>query len=473
MRTARRWNAERGLPVHRVPGGKGASVFAYTDELEAWLNNSPATGQPDEGMPAPPEHDREAPSGRFSTEPADLSEPGKRPEFSPAARSPGSPYARLLILLVVAMSLAGGSYIIGGRLPIHNEAMPAPKRVMIAVLPFLNLSGETQQEYLADGMTEEMITALGGLNPEELGVIARTSVMTFKGSARPVREIGKNLGVDYVLEGSVTREGKRVRVIAQLIRVSDQTHLWAGNYDSDSPDILASENQVAGAIAAQIRINLQPNARIRSAGSGTVNPVAHEDYLMGRFYWNQRNAPAYEQARKYFTAALEKDPGYAAAYAGLADSYFGGPQAEGFARKAIELDDSVAEAHASLGYLKLTNDWDARGAEAEYRRALELDPNYVTAHHWYALLLAQTGRPDRAIAEIEMARELDPLSVVINTDSGMILYWARRYDPAVAQLQRALELDPHFDWAHFWLGRAYEQQGKYDKAIQNFQAARD
>lgn len=462
VRTARRWNAKRGLPVHRVPGGKGASVFAYTSELEAWLRTSSRSELPEE---------------RVSADSPSLFSP---PHGTPIVAAPpakagrlGTTPLRLGILAVLVGALFAGAYIAERPQAPKAGAAPQPQRIMLAVLPFINLSGDPQQEYFSDGMTEELITVLGGMNPRQLGVIARTSAMGYKGSAKSVREIGKELRVDYVLEGSVERAGQRIRVTAQLIQVSDQTHMWAATYDRDPKNLLTFENEAADAIAAEIRISLQPKAKTRLVQLRSVNPDAYEAYLKGRFYWNKRNNNASETARAYFREAIQADPGFAAAYAGLADSYFGGPDAEAAARRAVELDDTLSEAHASLGFCKFFNDWDAASAEAEFQRAIELDPNYVTAHHWYALLLSETGRPRQAIAEINIARQLDPLSVVVNTDAGMILYWARENDEAVGQLHKALELDPNFDWAHFWLGRAYEQKGMYDQAIAHFEIARD
>jgi TolB-like protein/DNA-binding winged helix-turn-helix (wHTH) protein len=375
--------------------------------------------------------------------------------------------------LAAATALATAAYFMMMIKPRAPAAAPKPHRIMMAVLPFVNLSGDPQQEYYSDGMTEELITVLGGINPRQLGVIARTSVMVYKGSSKSVAQIGKELGVDYVLEGSVERAAHRIRITAQLIQASDQTHLWAATYDRNAKDILTYENEAANAIAAQIQIRFQPNARSHLAGARSLNPDAYEAYLKGRFYWNKRNEESYTKARSYFNEAIREDPGFAAAYAGLADSYVGDPRAMPIARKALELDQNLAEAHASLAFLIYVNEWDFVGAEAELKRAIELDPNYVTGHHWYAYLLAQTGHPEQAIPEITIARQLDPLSVVVNTDAGMILYWARRNDEAIVQLHKALELDPNFDWAHFWLGRAYEQKGLYDKAIAHFEKARD
>jgi TolB-like protein/DNA-binding winged helix-turn-helix (wHTH) protein/Flp pilus assembly protein TadD len=358
--------------------------------------------------------------------------------------------------------------------------VPAKSKVMLAVLPFQNMSGDSQQEYFSNGLTEEMITQLGDLEPSRLGVIARTSAMQYKDTKKSVREVGQELGVDYVLEGSVRREGDQVRITAQLIQVKDQTHLWASDYDRNLRDILVLQSDVAGAIAKEIKLRLSPEQRTRLASRPALDPEAYELYLKGRYFWNKRSRSGFMKAIEYFQQAIAREPNYAQAYAGLADSYIllgpndilpanqVYPQAKEAASKAMELDDSMAEPHASLGFVKLLYDWNPAAAEVEFRRAIELDLNYPTGHHWYAYDLAAMGRMDEALREIRRAQELDPLSLIINTDVAQILFFARRYDEAVAQCQKTIDLDSHFGQAYWYQGLLYEQKGMFDQAVDAF-----
>jgi TolB-like protein len=367
------------------------------------------------------------------------------------------------------------------------SSLPAsslPSRVMLAVLPFEDMSRQKGEEYFSDGLTEEMITQLGRMNPEWLGVIARTSAMHYKDCDKTVQQIGCELGVSYVLEGSVRRVGRRVRVTAQLIQVADQTHVWAESYDRELGNILALQNDVACAIADEIRIKLTPQERARLGKVRPVNPEAYEAYLKGRYFWNKRTKEALEKSIHWFERAIEKDPDYASAYAGLADSYcllantaFGAlPPKEAFSKarvatlKALEIDKTLAEAHASLAQLDLYEfDWLA--AERELRRSIELNPGFAVAHHWYALYLSAKGRFKEALAEANRAYGLDPLSVIINRDLGLIYYYARQPGRAIEQYRKTLELDPNFALAHQALGRAYLEMGMYTKGVEEIQLA--
>jgi tetratricopeptide (TPR) repeat protein len=283
------------------------------------------------------------------------------------------------------------------------------------------------------------------------------------------------------LEGSVRRVGDRVRISAQLIQVRDQTHLWAESYERDAHDTLALESDVAIAIAAQVERRLPaPHPLALRASARSVNPDAYNLYLKGRYYWNQRTQDNFWKGIECFKQAIEKDPNYAPAYVGLADSYIllgpndilpvnqVYPLAKAAALKALQLDDSLAEAHASLAFVMLLYDWNPAPAEKEFRRAIELDPNYPTAHHWYAYDLVAMKRSDEAVAEIRRALELDPLSVIINTDVCQILFLSRRYDEAIAQCRKATELDPQFSQAYWYLGLLYEQKGMFDPAFDAF-----
>jgi len=363
---------------------------------------------------------------------------------------------------------------------LRPRAAPPAERVKLAVLPFENLSGDAEQDYLSDGLTEEMITQLARLNPDRLAVIARTSSMHFKGSKKTVAQIGQELGVDYVLEGSIRREGERLRISAQLIQVKDQTHVWAENYERDVGDLMAVQDQVAQAIAAEIRVQLTPQG-LAAAGRGSsaraASPEVYQLYLKGRFFWNKRTPEGFAKSIELFEEAIRKDPKFALAYAGLADSYvlLGPnnvrppkevyPKAKAAAQKALELDETLSEAHASLAFAKLLYDWDPRGAEQEFQRAIADNPGYPTARHWYAYTLAALGKLDLAVAEIRRAQALDPLSLSISSDVGQILLFARRYEEAVEQCKKTLEMDPDYRAAYWYLGLTYEQMGRNNEAV--------
>ena len=367
----------------------------------------------------------------------------------------------------------------------QSAAAPAPAKVTLAVLPFENLSGDPDQEYLSDGMTEEMIMQLAQLNPARLAVIARTSSMHFKGSKKTVAQIGQELAADYVLQGSLRREGGRLRISAQLIQVEAQTHVWGQNYERDVRDMLALQDDVARAIASEIRVQLTP-PRLLVSGSASSAPRAaevHQQYLKGRYFWNKRSEAGFVKAIEFFQEAIQIDPGYAPAYAGLADAYalLGSmtnstlprleamPRARGFAEKALTLDESLAEAHTSLAFVLMHFEHDWAAAEREFQRAIALNPSYVTAHHWYAYCLMAQTRVEEALREIRLAQELDPLSLIVNTDVAELLYCARRYDEAIRQAQKALEMDASFPLAHRALGLAYEQKGMYKESVAELQ----
>lgn len=345
----------------------------------------------------------------------------------------------------------------------------------IAVLPLEYLSSEPGQEYFADGVTDELITQLAKTGV--FRVTSRTSSMQFKKSKKSLREIAGELGVEALVEGSIERVGDRVRIRAQLIQASTDQHLWAESYDGAVPDLLSLEDRVARDIALKVAVSLTPAQERRFVRTRAVNPDAYLDYLRGRYFWNQRSADGFEKATRYFQAAIDKDPAYGAAYAGLADTYvlLGGfnfrsqnemiPKARAAAKKSLEIEN-ISEAHATLGLIAGNYDWDWQTAEKEYRLAIELNPNYSTAHHWYGeAFLAETGRFDEALAEMKIAAQLDPLSPIISTDVGTTLYLARRYDAAIGQLARTLELYPDYAEARIWLARSYEQKKLCSGAI--------
>jgi TolB-like protein/DNA-binding winged helix-turn-helix (wHTH) protein/Tfp pilus assembly protein PilF len=388
---------------------------------------------------------------------------------------------------IPALTLVVASLVIGAGVWYRARAKNdlGERRVMLAVLPFENLSGNPEQEYFSNGLTEEMITQLGRLEPERLGVIARTSAMQYKNGRKDTRQIASELGVDYILEGSVRREGDRVRVTAQLIQARDQSHLWAEDYDRDLRDILGLQSEVAGAIAQQIRVKLTPQQHARLGHAAPVNTEAYENYLKGRFFWNKRTVEGHQKAIDFFEQALALDPNYEQAYAGLADAYalLGSwpnavlprrdamTRAREAAQKALAFDESLADAHASLGFVKMHYDWDFSGAEREFLRAIALNPGYATAHHWYAYDLVALGRLDEAVAEIRRAQKADPLSVIISRDVGELLLFAGHDDEAIAQSRKTLEMDPYFSGANWVLAWAHHHQGKEKAFCEDLQKA--
>jgi TolB-like protein/protein involved in temperature-dependent protein secretion/predicted Ser/Thr protein kinase len=351
----------------------------------------------------------------------------------------------------------------------------------LAVLPLVNLSGDPEQEYFADGMTEELITDLSKIG--SLKVISRTSVMQYKNARKPLPQIGRELGVEGVIEGSVQRVGDRVRISAQLIYAPGDTHLWAESYDRDLHDVLKLQGEVAQVIANEVNARVSPKEQARLADKRPIDPEAYQAYLQGRYYWNKRTEEDIRKAIGYFQQAVNKDPNYALAYAGLADSYLilslysSAPwretyrQAKAAATKALEIDDTLAEAHATLASTRAGEDWDLEGALTELAQAIQLNPNYATGHQWYAEYLICSGDVDKAIAEIRRAQELDPLSLVINSTYGRILFQARRYDGALAQAQKTLEMDANFYPGHQLLAEVYEQRGMFEEAITEGQRA--
>ncbi len=361
---------------------------------------------------------------------------------------------------------------------------PPTGKVMLAVLPFDNLSGDPEQEYFSDGLTEEMIAQLGRLQPQRLGVIARTSAMLYKDSEKPIDQIGRELGVGYILEGSVRREAVRVRITTQLILVSDQTQLWAESYEQELASVFAIQSDVAGRVARALEIELLPAQQAKLASTRPVNPEAYEAYLKGG-YFQKPSGESLKKSIEYFQQAISIDPNYAPVYARLALSrtllarFNFAPDSEQYpkariaALKALEIDDTLAEAHVALGHVKHWFDWDWTGAEREFRRAIELDPNSPVAHTGYALYLVLMGRMEEAIAETKQIqiRALDPLGVRKDMSIGWILYEAHQYDQAIEGFQRSFELDPGSPLAHAGIGLAYVQKRMYEKAIAELQEA--
>ena len=356
---------------------------------------------------------------------------------------------------------------------------------MLVVLPFDNMSADPAQDYFADGMTEELITQLGSLDPAHLGVIARTSAMQYKGAHKNVAQIGRELGVEYLLEGSVRLSGDKVRITAQLIAVNDQTHLWADSFDGTSSDVLALENDVARAISAKILLALPAEAVQALKTAHVVDPQAHTAYLEGLQAWNRRTMPAFEDAAADFGRAIAIDPNYALAYAGLARTYslasvvgFGAPtatmpKAQAAASTAIALDASVASAHSTLAFVRAHFDFDWSGAEREFRRAIELNPSDAYAHLFYSnSFLSPRGRHDEAIAEMKIAIQLDPLSAPVDTFLARTYVWAHRYQDAFAHLTKSVQRFPTFALGHERLAQVYTYLGRFDEAIKEESRAR-
>jgi TolB-like protein/DNA-binding winged helix-turn-helix (wHTH) protein/tetratricopeptide (TPR) repeat protein len=350
----------------------------------------------------------------------------------------------------------------------------------LAVLPLRDLSPVPSQEYFADGITEELITSLAQSLP--LRVISRTSVMRYKETSEPIRQIARELGVEAIVEGAVVRSGNRVRVTLQLIDAIEDRHLWAQSYERDFGDFLGMEAELSREMTTQIGRNLSLRQQSRTTKTRTADPKVYEMYLKGRYFWNKRTDEGMEKAAAYFRQAIDSDPGYAPAYVGLADCYlFGQPptlppkalaiKAKEMASKALELDDSLGEAHATLALIAENLEWDWSGAEREYKRAIELNPNYATAHQWYGEYLALPGRFDESIEQMRIARELDPLSLVIIKDSGEAYYSARKYDKAVEFFRKTLDMDSGFSPAHRYLAMTYLQQGKSSDAVAELQMA--
>jgi len=361
---------------------------------------------------------------------------------------------------------------------------PAPAGIRsLAVLPLENLSGDASQNYFADGMTDELITDLAQISA--LRVISRTSVMAYKGARKPLPQIARELNVDAVVEGTVLRSGDQVRITAQLIEASTDKHLWSQSYEGELRDTLALQSRVASAIADQIRINLTPREQAALKNVKVVNPEAYESYLKGRYFWNKRTADGLKAALAYFKQAIEEDPKYAKAYSGLADTYAllgdwqyavmtpkeAFPEAKAAAIHALELDNTLGEAHNSLAFVLDGFDWDLDAGGREFQRAIELNPGYATAHHWYAWHLTLLGRFDEALAEMRKAENLDPLSLIINADLAELLGLAHSYDDSIRQSLKTIEMDPNFALAHNQLAQAYLQKHMYAEAVAELQKA--
>ena len=380
--------------------------------------------------------------------------------------------------IAVCLLAALGAYVLWS----NSKPRPQPlsRRLMLAVLPFENLTGDAGQDYFSDGLTEEMIAQLGHLDPERLGVIARTSVMHYKHGHEQLAQIGRELAVQYVLEGSVRRDSDKVRITAQLVQMKEQMPVWSRQYDRELSGLLALQGEIAQEIADEIQPILGSDHKLiaadRKSSASPSSYEAYDLYLKGRYFWNKRTKDGFQQAAEYFQQAVAKDPNYARAYAGLADT-FGlmstwllvpqnefMPKARDAALKALRIDASIAEAHASLALVAEHYDYDWQTAEKEFKQAIQLDPGYGTAHQWYAECLSFQGRFDEALAESERARQLDPLSVIIARDHGTILYFSRQYDRAIEQFRAVRQMDPDFPRSGGFI-EAYVQREQFADAL--------
>jgi len=384
-------------------------------------------------------------------------------------------------LAAAVLALAAG---LGLTWPLFKQRQPAGGgahgRIMLAVLPFANHTGDPAQDYLSEGLTDELITELGRLHPERLGVIARTSALRYQQTHGDASRIARELGVDYFIEGSAARAGTRLRIGVRLARAGDQTHVWADRYERELHDVPILQADVARSIAREVAVVVTPAERARLDARTAIDPAAFEHYLKGRYFWGKRTEEGLTRAVAEFEAATRKHPGYAAAHAGIADSYLllayyaylppdqAFDHARTAATKALELDAGLAEAHVSLAGIH--DDYEHRwaDAEAEYREALRLNANYPTAHQWYANHLIGQGRLEEAQARILRARDLDPLSLIIQVNVANVFLLSREYDRAIDECRKALDMEPHFVTAHWVLGRGYEFKKQFPLAIEEF-----
>ncbi|UCC32202.1 MAG: tetratricopeptide repeat protein, partial [Phycisphaerales bacterium] len=380
-----------------------------------------------------------------------------------------------VLALLVALNVGGWRERLFSRTPAGTISS-------LAVLPLANLSGDRDQEYFADGMTGELNTALGKIRA--LTVISRMSVMRYKDTDKTPPDIARELNVDALVEGTVTRFGDRVRITANLIKGATSEQLWGDSYERELRDILALQNEVARAIAKEIKVKLTPQEQVRLTTTEQVNPEAYEAYLKGRHWWNKRTPEGLNKSLTLFRQAISLDPNLALGYAGIADAYVvmgswnvlrpheAYPEAKKEATKGVEIDETLAEAHVSLAAVAKNYDWDFSGAEREFIRAIQLNPGYATAYQWYAEHLAAMGRHEEAVAQMERALELDPLSLIIHVAYGRICYYARRYELAIDHCHKALQLDPNFTPAHLLLSFSYVQKGMFEEAVAASQKAK-
>jgi TolB-like protein/Tfp pilus assembly protein PilF len=385
-----------------------------------------------------------------------------------------------IYVVIIAGAVAAGLFFFGRYTSSKRGAEMSEKS--IAVLPFENRSEDKANAYFAEGVQDEILTRLSKI--ADLKVTSHTSTQHYKSMPENLAEIAKQLGVAHILEGSVQKSGDAVRVNVQLIKAANNSHVWAETFDRKLTDIFSVESDVAKAIADQLRAHITRQEEQVIAAKPTKNIEAYDAYLRGRYFWNKRTSDGIKHAIEHFQQSIERDPDFALGHAGLADSYIAltfynfaaphetMPKAKESAIKALALDDTLAEAHASLAHILMNYDWNWSAAEKEFKRSIELTPDYATGHQWYAIhYLTATGRFEEAVQEMKKALELEPASLVMNTFMGATLYYAGRYDEAIDQCRRTIEMDPNFAVAHWHLGLAYEQKQALDAATEEFKKA--
>jgi TolB-like protein/Tfp pilus assembly protein PilF/transcriptional regulator with XRE-family HTH domain len=462
VRTVQRWEKKENLPVHRHLHEKQGSVYAYREELDAWFTASEGNVADD---PTLDEADEDI-ADEAVEEAAEIDEPVPRRSF-------------LWLYFGIAILIAAvgiGLYFSGAR----RIGLARSGEVRVLVLPLDNLSGDANQLYFSMGMTDEVIAELTKVNPSQIAVIARTTSERMAGKS--IKQILKELDVDYVLDGSVLRAGDHLRITVELISARRETHVWANSYEADVRDVIGVQREVAKEIAAEIgarAVNNRPSAP-------KVNPAAYDAFLRGRYFWNKRGVDSLQKSFDFFREAIRLDPNYAPSYAGMADAFallgsaqtgalppnVGFPKAKEAALKAISLDETLAEPHASLAYELLVYERDLPAADKEFRRAIGLNPHYATAHQWFGLWFVAQGKPQEAIASVKRALQEDPLSLPANISLAEAYYFARDYGKAIEQAKRAIELDSDSALAHFNLGRAYYMMKQYGPALEEFKKAR-
>ncbi len=491
-RTVKRWETERGLPVHRIPGGGRSAVFAYSDELAEWLQgrseelaseDSPSSGVEDLKPDSPGAAVLNTPPARFTA-----TTPLAVPTAVRIRNWPPSRLAAWLVPLLLAAGLiayfsighSGPRYkALANREPANggsHDLYLDPDS--IAVLPFTNVRGDANTDYLSEGIAESLIGSLARV--PQLKVRSRDSAFRYKGKDVDVRTIGNNLGVSVVLSGRVILQAGTIEISAELTDVRDNTEIWGHRYTGKSANLISLQQQMAGDIAGKLRSKLSSSERQQVTRQGTQNPQAYELYLKGRYAWNDRTYSELEKAIFDFNQAITKDPGYALAYSGLADAYavlpnYGGNQNEDFpksnaaARRALELDPTLAHPHSVLGSNEMQYDWDFAGGEAEFKKSFALDSNDATAHQWYGDEIGQIGgREQEAFAEIDLAHQLDPESPVVTRVAGGVRVSARRFDDGIAICRKLADENPTFAIAHDCLAYGYWGKRMYPQVIEEW-----
>ncbi|HLZ50823.1 MAG TPA: tetratricopeptide repeat protein [Candidatus Acidoferrum sp.] len=488
VRTVQRWEKSEGLPVRRHEHLKKSTVYAYASELDEWFRKRQPTDDPEADAAFEPELDATDASSdptNGKTDPvagADtVVENDESDDPHGEKKRTISKWKRYAFVFTAAALIFVLAYVaLHGIQPVSQRL----GKVRLVVIPFTNLSGDPKQDYFSASLTDEMITRLGNLDPPRLGVIAATSSNALAG--KPIVEIGRALHVQYALEGSVRRDDNRVRIDVQLIQVSDQTHLWAETYERDFVDILNVQDDVATAVANQIRLTLNPSSgrTAEAVTKRTVNAEAYDAYLRGRFYWTNRGD--LHKSLEAYQQAIQKDPQYALAYAGLASAYAllgqvpyddlppseAKPKARDAAKRALELDPQLADAHAVLANVAYSYDWNFALAESEFQRALALGPSDPIPHIWYAQYCIVRNRLAQALEENSRTVELDPVSPLFNTVRAEVEYHSRNYDAAIEQARRTVEQYPTYPLAYIWLGSAYREKKMYAEALEQFSKGR-